>query len=423
MNQQNNGNSSNVTNNDDSVREQDFVMSQSNDKRKPNNYDKKRSIDDANDYVFLKPVKKRRHSKGRDEYAPDSEIVFSQRGSSGRRRKRKKSRVKKIVLGVCCTLLALVIAVVGAVAGLYFNGQNQLNSFSNYNISAPDGVEVQNDGEYIVYNGETYKLNTNITNFLLMGIDKRELNDTAVNGTNGQADVIVLAALDTSTGKFTLINISRDTMTDVAVYSKGGAYTGTSKQQICLSYAYGLDEEKSCNNTVSSVSRLFYNIPINTYLSLDLDGISALNDSIGGVDVVSPETIGDFKEGESYHLQGESAESFVRIREHETPEGNSLRMKRQEVYVNQFINKIFSMTKQDLSTPLKLFNASADYTCTNLTPSRVTYLGGTLVKNGSLSVEMTQVPGEITMGEKYAEFNVDEKGFYELFLSIFYNKM
>ena len=79
MNQQNNGNSSNVTNNDDSVREQDFVMSQSNDKRKPNNYDKKRSIDDANDYVFLKPVKKRRHSKGRDEYAPDSEIVFSQR--------------------------------------------------------------------------------------------------------------------------------------------------------------------------------------------------------------------------------------------------------------------------------------------------------------------------------------------------------
>ena len=81
------------------------------------------------------------------------------------------------------------------------------------------------------------------------------------------------------------------------------------------------------------------------------------------------------------------------------------------------------MTKQDLSTPLKLFNASADYTCTNLTPSRVTYLGGTLVKNGSLSVEMTQVPGEITMGEKYAEFNVDEKGFYELFLSIFYNKM
>ena len=96
--------------------------------------------------------------------------------------------------------------------------------------------------------------------------------------------------------------------------------------------------------------------------------------------MVSPETIGDFKEGESYHLQGESAESFVRIREHETPEGNSLRMKRQEVYVNQFINKIFSMTKQDLSTPLKLFNASADYTCTNLTPSRVTYLGGTLVK-------------------------------------------
>lgn len=77
---------------------------------------------------------------------------------------------------------------------------------------------------------------------------------------------------------------------------------GTEKQQICLSYSYGDGKESSCENTVNSVQRLFYNIPINTYFSLDLDGISALNDSVGGVDVVSPETIGEFVEEKAITL-------------------------------------------------------------------------------------------------------------------------
>ena len=33
---------------------------------------------------------------------------------------------------------------------------------------------------------------------------------------------------------------------------------------------------------------------------------------------------------------------------------------------------------------------------------------------------MKSVPGEVTMGEKYAEFHVDDKELYEMILDIFY---
>lgn len=127
----------------------------------------------------------------------------------------------------------------------------------DYKITAPQGVHVQNDGEYVVYNGKTYQLNENITSILFMGVDKRELEQTEINGTGGQADVIVLAAVDTETEKVSLINVSRDTMTDVTVYSANGGYIGSKEQQICLSYAYGNGKETSCENTVNSVKRLF----------------------------------------------------------------------------------------------------------------------------------------------------------------------
>lgn len=256
-----------------------------------------------------------------------------------------------------------------------------------------------------------------------MGVDKRELQKTEVHGTGGQADVIVLLAVDTKTGKISMINISRDTMTDVTVYSANGGYVGSEKQQLCLSYAYGNGKETSSENTVDSVQRLFYNIPIKSYLALDLDGIAAVNDSIGGVDVTSPETIGSFVQGQNYHLEGELAESFVRSRNHESADANTLRMQRQQIYVKQFMDKVISATKKQITTPIDLFNASSPYTCTNLNPSKILYLAQSVVLSDGMSVEMSTVPGESKMGKTYAEYYVNESEFYELFLSVFYNQV
>ena len=373
--------------------------------------DKKTVKDDVGDYIYMNPVKTKKNKSGKKQQKSQ--------------RKKRKRTWKKVLLAIVCTLMALVLLTVGTTLFLIFKGKNEL-LISDIQISSPDGINatVQEDGEYIVYNGATYKYNKDVTTLLFMGIDKRDINGQNEQGTGGQADVIVMMALDLKNRKLTMVNVPRDTMTDVAIYSASGYYTGMKKQQICLSYAYGDGKKTSCNNTMASVRRIFYNIPVSTYYSLDLDGIAAMNDAVGGVDVVSPETINKFKEGQQYHLQGGDAESFVRDRVHDRAEANMLRMQRQQVYARSFMNTVMSGVRKNPSVAVDLFNESAPYSCTNLNAAKVMYLAQDIVLHGSLSAEIVTVPGKTTLNaNEQAEFTVSEKEFFEQFLSVYYEKM
>lgn len=380
--------------------------------------------------------KKKSSSSGREKYLEEyDELVKSNHPAIGSKeqkkairekqkiKKKKKRRFKKwqrVIFTIISVILTFVIIVSGLLAWFIYNGSKELLNNSNI-ISAPSNVVVQNGGQYVVYNGQTYEYNNNVTSILCMGVDKNSLDGASdIKGENGQADVLILVAIDTSTGETKLINISRDTMTDVAVYSASGYYVETVNEQICLSYAYGDGKESSCANTVTSVERLFYNIPINSYFALDLDGISALNDAVGGVDVVSPETIGTFKEGESYHLEGKDSENFVRLRDSESIDANSKRMQRQQVYLNSFMNTILEQTKNDITTPVSLFNASAPYSCTNLNPSKICYLSQNMLTHNGMNMTMVSIPGELKKGKMYTEFYINEDEFYKLILDTYY---
>lgn len=395
--------------------------------------------DEIDDYVFAKPHKKKKKiSHNNVETDNDVELIIDgnypivrshnesckiKRNRSGShkngKKKKKMKKSKKIILGILCTFLSLIVLVVSGVAMLIYDGSKQMLN-TDYSISGPEGVDVQNKGQYVEYNGKKYEFNENMTSILCIGVDKTNIDDNRGNGINGQADVLLLMAVDTSTGQTSIVNISRDLMTDVATYSEGGAYIDTRVQQICLSYVYGDGKETSCENTVTSVRRLFYNLPINSYFALDLEGISAINDAVGGVDVVSPETIGSFTAGESYHLVGKEAEEFVRTRDTELLESNNLRMQRQQTYINSFMNTVIAQTKKDFTTPVDLFNTSSQYSCTNLNPSKICYLAANVLTNGGMSVSMENVPGTLKQGETYAEYYVNEKDFYEMFLKVFY---
>lgn len=119
------------------------------------------------------------------------------------------------------------------------------------------------------------------------GVDKEAFEEggTVGDGKAGQADALFLLVLDTKTGKSRLIAISRDTMTDVNVYSTLEILSEREKLQLCLAYTYGDGKEKSCENTVRAVSRLFYGMPVAAYAALDLDAIAVLTDAVGGVEV------------------------------------------------------------------------------------------------------------------------------------------
>mgnify|MGYP002588443574 CR=1 FL=1 len=126
-----------------------------------------------------------------------------------------------------------------------------------------------------------------------MGVDRDKINtdeEYLKKHGAGQSDTLFLAAVNTSTGKISLINVPRDIMAYVKTYDENGKYSGRKLRQLCLAYAYGDGKAKSCKNAVDAVSKVLYGIPIDSYMSINLSAISVLNDAVGGVNV---QVIGD----------------------------------------------------------------------------------------------------------------------------------
>ena len=300
---------------------------------------------------------------------------------------------------------------------------------SSMKLTPPDkDTQVIDNGNYILYNGHTYRYKDTMTSILFMGIDKEELgtvND--VVGTGGQADALYLVAIDTENGLTNTFQISRSTMVDINLYNTDGDFLSTENAQICLSYAYGDGKETSAENTITSVRRMFYGLPVaQSYLALDIEGITALNDSIGGVTVTSPVDLKNsdgsykFKQGESYNLMGDLAESFVRSRDLSKLDSNTNRMARQKTYLDAFIAKTVDMTKESITTPITLYNTASPYMVTDISASKVSYLAVDLLRKGITSASIQRVPGKDKEGELYSEYHINNKKFFKMLVDTFY---
>ena len=348
----------------------------------------------------------------------------SKSGKSRKRhhRSKRKKIIKKVLLIVGIILLLAAIITAGSIAVLYHTGKNEMKP-DKVKIEAPKNVETVDDGRYIYYKNGKYKYKDDIINMMFLGIDRNNGLGTDGIGANGQADVIAIAAIDSAKSKVTIINVPRDIITDVKVFSSSGGYSGTEKMQIALSFAYGDGGDTSCVNTMSAVRSLFYNVPISSYFALKMEGVPELNDSIGGVDVTSPETISIFEKGQKYHLDGEDALLFVQRRDMESVNANLKRNERQKVYLNSFISKFINQTKSDIGVPINVFNASKPYSFTNLNANRITYLATEFILNKKMAIKMKSVPVTVEKQGNNAANYVKEEQFYELFLDVFYEKV
>ena len=338
---------------------------------------------------------------------------------------KRAGRVMRSVAAV----LVIILAIVALFQGFRMRGKEAL--FRNVAVETENLPEEKQSGDdrakiaceqgkEVTYQGEKYVYNEELVSILFLGVDKEAFEEggTVGDGKAGQADALFLLVLDTKTGKSRLIAISRDTMTDVNVYSDLGNFIGTEKLQLCLAYTYGDGKEKSCENTVRAVSRLFYGMPVAAYAALDLDAIAVLTDAVGGVEVTVTKdlTIQDpsLKEGERKVLTGEQAQWYVRSRlveeKEATADANSDRIERQKQFRK---NPLFLLT---------LYQKIKDFSVTNLSAAEVTYLGTLLFRGGFQDAGILSIKGEASMGETYAEFHVDEQAMYEMVLEVFYRK-
>lgn len=369
------------------------------------------------------------------EYQPESKEEFQgyevKEEKPEKKKEKKKKTPKQIAKRVAIIVAVIILLPTAVILGMWAIGKSSLFGGKMDMSNAIDGVKVQNKGDLVIYKGHKYQYNENITNILFMGVDKDNLDskDTKLKMRGaGQSDTIFLAALDTSSGNVTLVNVPRDIMTYVRSYDKDGKYDGKKLRQICLAYAYGDGKKKSCENVAYAVSKVLYGVPIQSYMSIDLSAISVLNDAIGGVNV---QVIGDLtstdpalKEGANVTLLGGQAETYVRSREFEPLDANLKRMQRQQQYVTSYIQKALQEMKSDLTLPLDLLNLVSDNSVTNLSASKITYLATKVSGSSFSSDSIYSIDCKIKEGETgYAEYYPDETKLFEMVLKVFYKQI
>ena len=290
----------------------------------------------------------------------------------------------RVVIGILVALLIIVALVVGAFLILNYDGEKKMT----------DTTAATDYQETIEYKGHTYVYNENVVTMAFLGVDKRELGKAENHtSTNGMADTDIVVAIDKVSGKTSMIAVPRDTMVDVDVFDKDGNFKKTKEMELCIAYAYGDGFGTSCKNVTKSISRILYNVPIDKYFALDLNGIQPINDSIGGVKVQSLYDLPDYgvKKGDTVHLTGDLTEAYVRTRDMDNLNASLNRTQRQVQYLNAFADKVRGSVTSDFSVITNLYNTASDYCTTDLTVSNVTYLGSLLLQKGVIRDILTRL--------------------------------
>lgn len=379
-----------------------------------------------------------------DDLRDETDEIPTADADSSDKKKRKPwwRKLLKALLIVLLVLLALLIVIAVTVTILYFTGKSAMLNYDDASIAFPQSEEsVQaedasqqvpeeymlsyDDGKTVSYQGKTYVLNENVTAILFIGVDKEEVELNEINGSGGEADTILLIGVDTVTGQTNVVSVSRDSYAQVDIYSANGRYLESRSTQLCRAYAYGDGWEKSCENVVKSVSRLFYGLPIHSYIAMDMQAVGFANDAIGGVTLVPKGDIiakeyASLPAGEEVTLWGDEALWYIRYRNREKLEGNLDRMSRQKQYITTFIAKALQETKSDITTLVSLYRAVSDYTITDLSLADITFLLTTFVSNGARFDFSTVSGTTVKDGAKHVLYYLDETSMYEAVLKVFY---
>lgn len=320
------------------------------------------------------------------------------------------SRQRKVAIAIGLLLMLAILSMVG-----YVMWQE-----SRWNQTEQSGQDDElQDERYITYEGQKYEYNYDLRNILFIGVDKADEFTEQMSGRGGQADALILLSLDKNNKTISLLEISRDSMTDVEIYGIDGKKLATERLQVALQYAYGDGTKRSCQLTKEAVSNLLYGIPIHSYVALAVDGVSKVTELMGGVELTVPEDYtnidSDFAKGATIVLKGEQAERYVRYRDINVTGSNNQRMERQ----TQFIKALaMQLQGKNAAWYQQLFSGAEEYITTNISTEEMDRLS-----KYQMSQDIQVVPGVTKQGEVHDEFVVDNEQLQKIIIKSFYKSI
>lgn len=276
----------------------------------------------------------------------------------------------------------------------------------------------------ITRDGIDYYPRQDITVFLMLGIDEKgPVTSSESYNNTGEADMVSLIVFDEQDKTYDIVTLNRDTMLNMPILGIGGKPAGNSYAQLALSHTYGSGLEDSCENTKKAVSDLFLGLNIDYYVSMNMDAIAILNDSVGGVTV---NVTDDFSAVDSsipmgeVTLRGEQALSFVQTRKDVGDQLNISRMERHKAYMESFMTSLGSKLNESDTFALEAYESVSDYIVTDCSANT---LSNVLNKYAEYTLdEIVSPEGENVDTNTYMEFHLDKEKLDELTLRLFYSK-
>lgn len=313
--------------------------------------------------------------------------------------------------------LAVLIIGVAAVLFLVFGRQDSAQSPA---VRGDADLRLTYEG-MVEVDGKRYVPKKGLTTVLVMGVDHRADTQVETARQGGQADFLQVLVVDDLNRTVRRLPLDRDTMTEITVLSILGEESGTRVSQLCLAHGFGDGKEQSCELTAKAVSNLL-GYPISSYVAMNMDGISNLNDYVGGITVTLED---DFSEqdpamtpGTTLTLHGDQAEYYVRTRRTVGDGTNEARMARQENFINKLTEALYEKVSTE-SAISDLLDTLSPYLVTNLS-------NGTIVNTAYLSRDYTtleplKIQGSHSISEwGYMQFFPEETSLQAAVLELFY---
>lgn len=238
---------------------------------------------------------------------------------SERKRQQKKDKKKRRVGRIVGIVLLLIAAVLGFFVWRVYD---DITSTTDSMYTEVEKDDVREEPITVDSGDDPFSV-------LLMGID------TGAEGRveRGRSDTMMVMTVNPNTNQTVIASIPRDTYTKIIG-------RGTMDK---INHAYAFGQETMAINTVQNL----LDIPIDYYVSVDMQGLTDLIDALGGIQVTPPLTFSQdgytFTEGVPVNLDGEAALAYSRMRKQD-PEGDYGRQARQRQIIEASMKKVASFS-------------------------------------------------------------------------------
>ena len=302
------------------------------------------------------------------------------------RRRSKAKRKKKTPMWLP---LAVTLAVVAVISGVVIYAASMVNRVEE-NIKPEENAaslveEIQTLEEY----------KGDVVNILVCGIDYEEGRAYSSDGTNdGMTDMILYCQFDIKGGALRMLQIPRNSL----VATKGRKVNLSNGKTYAVSNYQINSVALSNDGNIAALAEVIYDqykLPIDYYVTIDMQALVEMVDNFGGIEVYIPHDMSfagsALKQGYR-NLDGSSAEFFVRCRHGEGYSNSDIdRLNMQRYFYAGLFKRVRSMGITDVLSQLDLVFSNYIHTDMDLTTIAKMLVSFTRIDSANIMLAQTPV--------------------------------